>query len=585
MSNFKFGNMDVSVNLNANVAYTAKQEAAVTFHTFTVTWNAQDIVTVDRPLFSVSWREDMDDMQYVWHPLCGYDRALKADWSSKVSSCLATNAPVHCIFNEAQENRLTFALDDAMTHIARQVGVTEEGTLLYIAFDIPLDGTGKSESYTVTLREDRTNCRYEDAIRAVSKWWEEKYPPMNVPAQAKDALYSFWYSFHQLVYADKVEEECARAKALGLNAIIVDDGWQTDDNSRGYGFCGDWEVATAKIPDMAAHVKKVHELGLKYILWYSVPWAGTQSNAIRKFAGKTLYKVENLNCYALDPRYPEVRQYLIDTYVSALKDWDLDGFKLDFIDSFRMREETPKYADGMDYVVLEDAVHRLMIDVRDALSAIKPDVFIEFRQSYIGPVMREFGNMFRVADCPAAPNTNRVGVADLRLLSGDTAVHSDMLEWNAHDRIESAVGQILNCIFGTVQVSADLAKVPEDHCRAIRYWVDFMKAEKELLQNAPLYAEMPQLLYPQLRTQKDGRCAVAVYDPDRLAKLSAAHDEILLFNATRAPKLSVLFNGEAQWKVEVRECHGDVVSEQTLNLNGYTELAIPESGMARLVKQ
>ena len=27
-----------------------------------------------------------------------------------------------------------------------------------------------------------------------------------------------------------------------MESIIVDDGWQTDDNNRGYAYCGDWAV-------------------------------------------------------------------------------------------------------------------------------------------------------------------------------------------------------------------------------------------------------------------------------------------------------------------------------------------------------
>ena len=127
-----------------------------------------------------------------------------------------------------------------------------------------------------------------------------------------------------------------------------------------------------------------------------------------------------------------------------------------------MAENTPAFAEGMDYVILEDAVRRLMVDVMKTLTAIKPDVLIEFRQSYIGPVMREFGNMFRVGDCPFTTSTNRIGMVDIRLLCGDTAAHSDMLAWHVNDRVENAVCQIENVLFSTVQFSARLDRVPEE---------------------------------------------------------------------------------------------------------------------------
>ena len=53
---------------------------------------------------------------------------------------------------------------------------------------------------------------------------------------------------------------------------------------------------------------------------------------------------------------------------------------------------------------------------------------IEFRQSYIGPAIRKYGNIFRAGDCPADILSNRIHTIDLRLTSGSTAVHSDMLD-------------------------------------------------------------------------------------------------------------------------------------------------------------
>lgn len=45
-----------------------------------------------------------------------------------------------------------------------------------------------------------------------------------------------------------------------------------------------------------------------------------------------------------------MRRYLIDTYLRALEAYDLDGFKLDFIDSFSAGEgETPALEAGHGY--------------------------------------------------------------------------------------------------------------------------------------------------------------------------------------------------------------------------------------------
>src|SRR6266702_3583774 len=93
-------------------------------------------------------------------------------------------------------------------------------------------------------------------------WWASlpDYQPALVPETARLPMYSTWYSFHQQVMAAQIEEQCRLAKALGCEAVIVDDGWHTAGVARNYASTGDWEVAAEKIPDMKAHVARVHEL-------------------------------------------------------------------------------------------------------------------------------------------------------------------------------------------------------------------------------------------------------------------------------------------------------------------------------------
>ena len=158
----------------------------------------------------------------------------------------------------------------------------------------------------------------------------------------------------------------------------------------------------------------------------------------------------------LDPRFPEVRAFLISIYENALREWDIDGFKLDFIDMFRFDGEDPAVSEnyaGRDIKSLPEAVDRLLSETMAHLNRIKPGILIEFRQAYIGPAIRKYGSMFRAGDCPADVLSNRVRTIDLRLSSGSTAVHSDMLEWNSADSAESAALQFLNILSSVPQIS------------------------------------------------------------------------------------------------------------------------------------
>ena len=579
---YRFGSILAELNFPGAVEYNILVFGDITQHVFQVKWDKKDVQPGMK--LHLFWKKDIIDFQYQWHALTGFSRNMLTNWHRPVSSKISSGSPLHCFYNDAGRNRYTIALDDGVTEIARGFGVSEEDGTLECCVDIPLDATGKTEKYDVTLYIDETDCRYEDAIRRVADWWEAKYPPMNVPDTAKAPLYSCWYSFHQQVPAHEVEAECERAAKMGMKTVIVDDGWQTGDGNRGYAYCGDWEVYEGKIPDMAAHVKKVHETGMKYMLWYSVPFVGKHSKAAKLFADKSLSFNEGHGAYVVDPRYPEVREYLINIYKNALTEWDLDGFKLDFIDSFRMTDTTPAFREGMDHAVLEDAVHTLMVDVMKALTAIKPDILIEFRQSYIGPVMREFGNMLRVGDCPMGTSQNRVGVIDLRLTSGNTAVHSDMLMWNEKDRVENAVMQIENCIFGTVQISVLLDKVPDDHKKAIAFWTQFMEKETDLLQNAPIYAEAPQNLYPLARTEKDGRSVIAVYEKSHSVRINPNIDEMYILNANSGGAVIMEFGAYAGYEAQVYNCIGEKIAEGTLEATPITKLPVPEAGFVHLKK-
>jgi len=565
--------LSISVNIDAEITVTEAIAGRTELH---FAWTGKP---AGKPSVKISWSLPINDIEYDWYPGCGTRRALRVDWYSPMRSRISSSAPVYAFYNTAGRSRFTMALSDVLTDIGTGIGVHEEDGTLLCEVSIPLDATGLTQEYSVTLYRDYDDVSLAEALRRVTRWWEADcgLTPMPVPDEARLPLYSAWYSFHQATIAHEIEAECALAAKLGMKTIIVDDGWQTSDGQRGYGHCGDWEPTPEKIPDMAAHVRKVHELGMKYMLWYGVPFVGRHSKHWEEFKDKTLVYHANHEAAVLDPRYPDVREYLISTYERGLREWDLDGFKLDFIDSFSPSASAPAPNDQMDYVLVEDAVVRLMTDVMNRLRAVKPEILIEFRQSYIGPAMRTYGNMFRVGDCPNDPISNRVGIVDLRLLSGNTAVHSDMLMWHKDDAVENAARQVLSVLFGVMQVSVRLENIPEDHLKMVTFWCDFMTKHRALL-SAPIEVESPQNLYPLVRSRLEDEEAVAVYDR-HVVTLSDA-PTAYLFNATADDFLILRADEEKERTASLYNCMGESAGEVTLPAAKLMELKMPVCGYA-----
>ena len=421
-----FGEVEVFCNIDLTIQMNKRQlEMDVYEYEFMLNWDEEQAKDINSKV-TLLWDLPCVDVQYMWHPNCRPKRVLDANWRLRLDSMLTGSAPIALLFNGADQNTYTFATDKVKKVTSVRFGVEDSRNTITGEISMGLKQFTGRNSDKLLVRGDFRRVPYYQSLDDVRAWWENvlHITPMPVPEAARLPMYSSWYNFHQEITAEELEAECRRAKELGMSAIIVDDGWQTEDTNCNYGYTGDWEVCKKKIPDMRGHVKRVHDMGLKYILWYSVPFVGYYSKNWERFKDKLIYKVDRNECGVLDPRYPEVREFLISIYEHAVREYDLDGFKLDFIDRFVMKADDQVKPD-MDYTCIQEAVERLMTDIRIRLTALKPNIMIEFRQKYIGPLMRSFGNMFRVADCPSDVTINRTGTIDLRLLSGNTACHSE----------------------------------------------------------------------------------------------------------------------------------------------------------------
>ncbi len=528
------------------------------------------------------WRFPYVDCAGIWNPLCGFDRSIDADYGRFRESMTARSAPICCIFSEDGENRCTVAVSETRERIGIRAGVREENGTLVLQIRIPAEIVEKNGSCVLDIRIDRSRVPFYRAIEKVSEWWEEcGIAPVHAPDRAKEPVYSTWYAYHQNLSAAEIEEECRLAAELGFKTVILDDGWQTDDNNRGYAFCGDWEVSGNRFPDFAEHVRRVHAMGLKYMIWYSVPFLGRKCRKWEELQGMLLTYDDNplIQAGVLDPRCKKVRDYLTDIYERAVREWDLDGLKLDFVDTIVEQEDSPAYdPEKMDFESVQEALDCLMRRVYEKLSGKDKDIMIEFRQGYIGPNMRRYGNMFRVSDCPDSAVRNRVGIVDLRMLSGQTAVHSDPLMWHEEEEPRIAAIQIISSIFATPQISVKMQTLTPDMRRMLRFWIGFMRENRELLQGQPICAAEPHNLYPVVWTRKEERAVMAVYTENRILHIPGGVKDCVILNGTKGNRM-VLDTKGVSGSVTVKDCFGNETGSQEIDGRcGFCEIAVPVSG-------
>lgn len=540
--------------------------------------------TIPKPL-TLKWKIPAHNVKGVWKPTTDFAKRIQADWElDHMESRISIDAPVISLFGHDDNNTHTFACSNAINKLELNAEIREEDDCFYCHVTLFLENQSKIDNYNIQIRIDEQDKHFSEALKEVSKWWEgfENLKPTHVPDIALTPLYSTWYNFHQNLNEEVLVSECKTAYDLGYRSVIIDDGWQTNDGNRGYDFTGDW--LPERLNKTKEFVEAIHNTGMKIGFWYSVPFCGKKSKAYQRFKGKFL--TENHRwAPVFDPRYPEVRQYLIDIYKNALVEWNLDGFKLDFIDDFRLYIDTPKVNSEMDITSINAAVDRLLTDVITTLRSINPDVFIEFRQKYVGPAMRKYGNMFRAFDCPGDATMNRVRIADIRMLAGNTAVHSDMITWHNEERLEVAALQMVNTLFGVPQISVVLENIQEDHLEMVKFYTEYWNTNKVLITKGHFTPQRPLANYPIQTVNNTEKILIGVHD-DHVVQIKQFFENIDILNAKLSESTILKINTNLEnYNCTIFNCKGEIINEKNMTLNqGIVEITIPACGLVQLTK-
>ncbi len=534
---------------------------------------------------TLTWKIPAHNIKGVWKPTTDFAKRIQADWElDHMESRISIDAPVISLFGHDDSNVHTFACSNAINKLELNARIREEDDCFYCHVTLFLEKQSVIDNFKIQIRIDEGQKHFSEALKGVSKWWEsfDELKPTPVPDIALTPLYSTWYNFHQSLEEDVLVSECKKAYALGYRSVIIDDGWQTNDGNRGYDYTGDWEPE--RLNKTATFVEAIHATGMKIGFWYSVPFCGKKSKAYQRFKGKFL--TENHRwAPVFDPRYPEVRTYLINIYKNAILDWNLDGFKLDFIDDFRLYVDTPKVNSHMDITSINAAVDRLLTDVITTLRAINPDVFIEFRQKYVGPAMRKYGNMFRAFDCPGDATMNRVRIADIRMLAGNTAVHSDMITWHNEEKLEVAALQMVNTLFGVPQISVVLDKIPEDHLEMVKFYTEYWNTNKVLITKGHFTPFKPLANYPIQTVNNTEKIAIGIHE-DHVVQLNESFKDIDILNAKLSKSVIIKINTNlGNYNCSIFNCKGEMLDKKEIVLNlGIVEINIPACGLAQLTK-
>ncbi|WP_205302114.1 glycoside hydrolase family 36 protein [Nonomuraea montanisoli] len=513
----------------------------------------------------------LGDAVGFWHPDAGWTRTIVADWAGLANVSLVSGAVAGCLYDSRGTSMLAFAALDPVPETMVRYGVSEENK----TFVVHLRVTAAGSPYRLVFAP--ASASVAAAMRKVRGAFGRPAP---APEGARVPVYSTWYGFSQAVEAEAVEAEASLAAELGCGALILDDGWQELGTGRGYHGVGDWRPDTAKFPDFAAHVARVRGMGLAYLAWVAPLLIGPRAECFPELSAHAPAPDVVPGARALDPRVPQVRRHVVDTCVRLVRDYGLDGLKIDFLETVMAYAGTPSPGDIAD---VGTAMRVLLTELVTAVEAVRPGALIELRQPYTGPGMTPFGAMLRANDCPADAVANRVRTIDLGLLAVGGAVHADMLMWDPAAPARGAARQLIGAFHSVPQISARLGALSGEHRRMLAFWLERWRELRPVLLDGDVEPGRPDELYPVVRAALGERCVTSV-TADHVVPVDAGrHSEITVVNGTSSGRLVLDVEGRTLRAARIFDADGSRIEPSDRRLGpGLCVLDVPPSGLADL---
>ncbi|MDL9980215.1 glycoside hydrolase family 36 protein [Microbacterium sp. ASV49] len=474
-----------------------------------------------------------------WNPEFTLAPALPADWRGHESFSAVKSAPVGVLTDIDGTSSLAFGFDCVVDEGVLQFGASEESKSFVVRLGVSAELARRRGAIDLAVVTSRPP--YEEAIRLLSDFLHGGAGHRPISRTATRPVYSTWYAYSQAVSARIVEDEARMARELGCRSVFIDDGWQAFGDGRWYAGCGDWIPDTAKFPDLRGTVDGLHALDMDVVLWIAPLLLGVQSAAyedLRRFA--PLHS-PGLRADVLDPRRREVRAHVAATCARLVRDYDLDGLKIDFLNNAMVYAGTPSDGDIDD---VGRAMVALLREVADEVDAVRPGTLIEFRQPYVSPAVAPFADVIRADDCPADADQNRRSIVDLRLFAERQIVHSDPLMWDPTAGPDAPARQVLNAFFGVPQLSMPLGSLPASHARVVAELIAEWEGLRDTLLGGELFAALPAEGYPIVGCRREDALVVAAYQPRVLELALDGVATLSIVNATASTSLPYALAGD-----------------------------------------
>ena len=312
--------------------------------------------------------------------------------------------------------------------------------------------------------------------------------------QERPILINNWEATFMDFTEDKLMPIVERAKELGIEMFVLDDGWfghRDDDRSS----LGDWFVDEKKFNHgIAGFAKRVHDLDMKFGLWFEPEMISIDSKLYQthpewmiKTPGRG--QTPGRHQFVLDMSRQEVVDYLFGLMSHIIQDAKLDYIKWDM-----NRNITEMYGADLPADQQLEFSHRYILgvyDLYDRLTKAFPDVLFESCAS--GGGRFDLGMMYYAPQAWCSDDTD--AVERIKIQDGTSYGYTPSM-WGAHvsavpndqvGRLTSIDTRAKVAYFGAFGYELDVTELSDEEQATIKQQVAFYKQYRKLFQFGTFY--------------------------------------------------------------------------------------------------
>ena len=312
--------------------------------------------------------------------------------------------------------------------------------------------------------------------------------------QERPILINNWEATFMDFTEDKLMPIVERAKELGSEMFVLDDGWfghRDDDRSS----LGDWFVDEKKFNHgIAGFAKRVHDLDMKFGLWFEPEMISIDSKLYQthpewmiKTPGRG--QTPGRHQFVLDMSRQEVVDYLFGLMSHIIQDAKLDYIKWDM-----NRNITEMYGADLPADQQLEFSHRYILgvyDLYDRLTKAFPDVLFESCAS--GGGRFDLGMMYYAPQAWCSDDTD--AVERIKIQDGTSYGYTPSM-WGAHvsavpndqvGRLTSIDMRAKVAYFGAFGYELDVTELSDEEQATIKQQVAFYKQYRKHFQFGTFY--------------------------------------------------------------------------------------------------